>query len=227
MGRADQSGPMLFSTNAAPILMLQINRVTPFRLPSVLSAIGDIRVDYIVGRLSGYRWLFSANSGFTGSWTQTLNDQPFIVGEKISIKPTANLELGISATALFGGTGVPATLHTLLKAMVSTGNGSPGTSGDAGDRRGGFDMTYRIPGLRDWLSFYVDAFTDDEPNPWFAWNKAAFTSGLYLPKCPAFPILTCEWREFSRICRAGSQLCSMAFFTSTAVSRVVTPTTAT
>jgi hypothetical protein len=186
----DQSGPMLFSTNAAPILMLQINRVTPFRLPSVLGAIGDIRVDYIVGRLSGYHWLFSANSGFTGSWTQTLNDQPFIVGEKISIKPTANLELGLSATALFGGSGVPATTHKLLQAMFSSGNGLPGTSGDAGDRRGGFDLTYRIPGLRDWLTFYADAFTDDESNPWFAWNKAAVTSGLYLSKVPMIPKLS-------------------------------------
>lgn len=187
---ADQSGPMLFSTNAAPILMLQVNRVTPFRLPSVFSTIGDIRLDYIIGRLSGYNWLFSANSGFTGSWTQTLSDQPFIVGEKISIEPTSDLELGLSVTALFGGTGVPATAHKLLQAMFSSGNGLPGSLGDAGDRRGGFDMTYRIPGLRDWLTFYVDAFTDDESNPWFAWNKAAVTSGIYLPKLPRIPKLS-------------------------------------
>ena len=181
---ADESGPMLFSTNADPILMLQINRVKPFRLPNVFGAIGDIRVDYMVGRLSGYRWLFSSNSGFSGSWTQTLSDQPFIVGQKISFKPTPDLELGISATALFGGTGVPATLHKLLRAMFSSGNGLPGTPGDAGDRRGGFDLTYRIPGLRDWLTFYADAFTDDETNPWFAWNKASLTSGLFLVKVP-------------------------------------------
>ena len=119
--------------------MLQINGVKPFRLPNVFGAIGDIRVDYMVGRLSGYRWLFSSNSGFSGSWTQTLSDQPFIVGQKISFKPTPDLELGISATALFGGTGVPATLHKLLRAMFSSGNGLPGTPGDAGDRRGELD----------------------------------------------------------------------------------------
>jgi hypothetical protein len=187
---ADESGPMLFSTNAAPILMLQVDRVKPFRLPSVFGVFGAIRFDYIVGRLSGYHWLFNANSGFTGSWTQTLSDQPFIVGQKISFKPSPNLELGISATALFGGTGVPATTHKLLQAMFSSGNGLPGTAGDAGDRRGGFDLTYRIPGLRDWLTFYADAFTDDETNPWFAWNKTALTSGLYLPKIPGIPKLS-------------------------------------
>jgi membrane-associated phospholipid phosphatase len=185
----DESGPMLFSTNGEPILMLQINRVKPFELPSILRVFGPIRVDYMVGRLDGYHWVFGADSGFIGSWTQSLIDEPFIVGEKVSFKPTADLELGISATALFGGPGVPATSHQLLKAMFSTGNGLPGTPGDGGDRRGGFDFAYRIPGLRDWLTLYADAFTDDEPSPWLAWNKAAFTSGLYLSHVPRVPDL--------------------------------------
>lgn len=185
----DESGPMLFSTNAEPILMLQVDRVKPFRLPSILGVFGPMRIDYMVGRIDGYQWVFGANSGFTGSWTQSLSNEPFIVGQKVSFKPTANLELGISATALFGGPGVPATAHQLLKAMFSTGNGLPGTPGDAGDRRGGFDFAYRLPGLRDWLTLYADAFTDDEPNPWLAWNKAAFTSGLYLSHVPRIPNL--------------------------------------
>ena len=179
----DASGPMLFSTNAAPILMLQVNRVTPFKLPSVLGILGDIRVDYIVGRLSGYHWVFGQNTGFIGSWTESLKDQPFILGEKVTFKPTSNLELGISLTALFGGPGVSATSHKLLQAGFSTANGPPGTSSDPGDRRGGFDFAYRIPQLGG-LTFYADAFTDDEPNPWFAWNKTAMTSGLHLAKVP-------------------------------------------
>ena len=185
----DEGGTMLFSTNAAPILMLQINRVKPFKLPSLLGALGGIRVSYLIGRLSGYHWVFGANTGFVGSWTQTLSDQPFIVGQKVSFKPTPNLELGISATALFGGPGVPATAHKLFQAMFSSGNGAPGTSGDPGDRRGGFDFAYRVPGARDWLTFYADAFTDDEPNPWLAWNKTALTSGLYLSRVPGIPRL--------------------------------------
>jgi hypothetical protein len=111
------------------------------------------------------------------------------VGQKVSFKPSPNLELGISATALFGATGVPATSHKLLQAMFSTGNGIPGSAGDAGDRRGGFDFSYRVPRLRDWLTFYADAFTDDEPNPWLAWNKSGLTSGLYLARVPGIPRL--------------------------------------
>jgi len=173
------SGGMLFSTNAAPMLMLRINRVAPYKLP----LLGAARVDYLVGRPSGYHWVFGANSGFVGSWTETLSNQPFLAGAKLSLKPTANLELGFSLTSLFAGPSVPATSHKLFQAMFSRGNGLPGTPQDPGDRRGGFDFTYRIPSLNG-LTIYGDAFTDDQANPWLAWNKSALTSGFYLPKLP-------------------------------------------
>jgi membrane-associated phospholipid phosphatase len=181
---ADQSGPMLFSTNAEPIPMLRINRVTPVTLPGIFGRLGPIRVEYFLGRVSGQHWVFSSNTGFTGSWANALSDQPFIVGQKVSFKPTENLELGISATSLLGGAGVPFTLHTLLRGMFSTGNGNPGTGSDPGDRRGAFDFAYRIPKLRNWLTFYGDAFTDDQANPWFAWDKTALTAGLYMSRVP-------------------------------------------
>ncbi|MBZ5548468.1 MAG: phosphatase PAP2 family protein [Acidobacteriia bacterium] len=184
----DTSGPMLSSTNAASIPMLQINRVKPLNLPSIFGRLGPIRFDYILGRLSGQHWVNGPN-GFTGSWTKTLSDQPFIVGQKISFKPSPNLELGVSYTALFAGSGAPFTTHTLLKAMFSSGNGNPGTASDPGDRRGGFDFAYRIPKMRDWLTFYADAFTDDQVNPWFAWDKTALTSGLYMSRVPGIPKL--------------------------------------
>jgi hypothetical protein len=110
-----------------------------------LERFGPIRVDCILGRLSGYHWVYSANSGFAGSWTEPLGDQPFIVGQKISFKPSANLELGIGMTALAGSAGVPFT-------------GNPGTPSDPGDHCGGFDCAYRIPKAKDWLAFYADAW---------------------------------------------------------------------
>ena len=83
----DKSGPMLFSNNAAPIEMLEINRVTPFTLPGILNRIGPVRVQFFLGRLTGQNWVNSALTGFTGSWTQPLDDQPSIDGGKISFKP--------------------------------------------------------------------------------------------------------------------------------------------
>lgn len=186
----DAGGPMLFSTNAEPIEMLQINRTSPFTLPSFLGRLGPIRAQFFVGRIDGYHWLFSSATGFTGSWSQTLSDQPFIEGEKISMKPTRNLEFGFAATRLFAGAGVPFTTHKFLQAVFSFGNGSPGSSSDPGDSRGAFDFTYRIPGIRDWLTFYGDGFTDDEPSPLLgAFDKSAFDSGLYFPHLPKLPKL--------------------------------------
>jgi len=185
-----KGGSMLFSSNAAPITMLQINRAVPATLPGILGRLGPVQFDYILGRLSGQNWLCCTNSNFIGSWTKPLGDQPFITGQKISFKPTLNLELGVGATILVGGTGVPFTTHNLLHSMFSTTSvGTPGSLSDPGDRRGEFNLAYRIPRLRDWLTFYADAFTDDQVNPWFAWNKTAVTAGIYLPKVPRLRML--------------------------------------
>ncbi len=186
----DAGGPMLFSTNAEPIEMLQINRTTPFTLPWVFGLLGPIRAEFILGRIDGYHWLYKFPTGFTGSWSQPLSDQPFIEGEKLSLKPSPNLEFGFAATRLFAGAGVPFTTHKLLQAIFSNGNGLPGTSSDPGDARGAFDFTYRVPGLRNWLTFYGDGFTDDEPSPlWGAFDKSAFDSGLYFSHLPKLPKL--------------------------------------
>jgi hypothetical protein len=184
----DKSGPMLFSSNAAPIEMLQINRVTPFTLPSVFHYLGPMRVQFFFGRLTGQNWVNSALTGITGSWTQPLSDQPAIDGFKISLKPTPNFEMGMGVTTIFAGAGVPLTFHKFLQTLT-TSEGAPGTPGDAGDRRGGFDFTYRIPRLRNWLTLYGDAFTDDEISPWRNWNKAAVISGIYMPRLPKLPKL--------------------------------------
>ena len=186
----DEGGAMLFSTNAEPIEMLQINRTTPFTLPGFLERVGPIRAEFVLGRISGYHWLFSANTGFTGTWTQPLADQPFLAGEKLSVKLSRNLEAGFGVTALFAGAGVPFTTNRFLKAIFSFGNGSPGTASDPGDRRGEFDFRYRVPGLRNWLTWYGDGFTDDEPSPlWGAFSKSAFDSGLYFSHLPGMPKL--------------------------------------
>ncbi len=106
------------------------------------------------------------------------------------MKPSPNLEMGMGVTTLLAGAGVPFTLHKWLQAVSPGGSiAAPGTPGDPGDRRGGFDFTYRVPKLRDWLTFYGDAFTDDEISPWRSWNKAAVSSGLYLPRIPKIPKL--------------------------------------
>lgn len=187
----DESGAMLFSNNAEPIEMLQINRTTPFTLPSFLGRIGPIRAQYILGRLGGYHWLYNTAMGYAGSWSQPLADQPFIEGEKFSVRPTPNLEFGFSFTILFSGQGMPFTPNKFFKVLFPITYGATvGSPNHTGARQGEFDFRYRVPGMRNWLTFYGDGFTHDEPSPlWGAFDKSAFDSGLYFSHLPKLPKL--------------------------------------
>lgn len=187
----DQGGPMVLSNNAQSIEMLQINRTTPFTLPWIAGRIGPIRAQYFLGRIGGYHWMHNTRDGFLGSWSQPLADQPFIEGEKFSIRPSPNLELGMSMTILFSGQGIPFTLHKFSQIFFPLKYGGPtGSPQHPGSREGGFDFRYRVPWVRNWVTFYGDGLTHDAPNPvWGSFDKSAFISGLYfahLPKLSKF-----------------------------------------
>jgi len=177
-------GSMMFSDNVAPIDMFRIDRVSPFKLPSVLGWLGPTRVQFLLGQLSGHHFVFGEETGLLGRWNQFVSPQPFIEGGKISFKPTENLEFSVSLTTVLAGQGVPLTTHKFVQGLFSLATSNPGTSADPGDRRSGFDFTYRLPRLRKWLTFYADGYTDDEFNPIAYADRSAWTSGLYMPQIP-------------------------------------------
>lgn len=45
-------------------------------------------------------------------------------------------------------------------------------------------LSYKIPGARKWLTFYGDAFTQDEYSPLGYPRKAVFQGGIYMPQLP-------------------------------------------
>ncbi|MGB7846095.1 MAG: capsule assembly Wzi family protein, partial [Candidatus Acidiferrum sp.] len=181
-------GPMMFSDNAQPMTMFRVNRISPFTLPSILKWMGPIRLEFFLGQLSGQNFVFGQPTGLLGTWTSPLSPQPMISGERFSFKPTPNVDFGFSATNLFAGQGVPFTLHTYLQGIFRLQqNGAPGTSNDPGDGRSGFDLSYRLPLLRNWATFYADGFADDQISPVAYWDRSSWTAGLYfshLPKAP-------------------------------------------
>jgi len=185
----DQGGPMMFSDNAEPINMFRINRVTPFKLPSLLGWLGPIRVEFFVGQLSGHHFENTAATGPFGSFSTPLSPQPFINGQAFSFKPTPNVEFGFTRTTIFSGELTPFTPHKLIQSIFSLANTAPGTPGDPGDRRSGFDLTYRLPWVRKWMTFYADGFTDDQTTPVAYWDRSAWVSGLYFPQIPHIPKL--------------------------------------
>ncbi len=170
-----RGGPLMFSTNAEPTVMFRASSVSPFKLPGFLGLLGPMRTDFFVGKLSGHR--FPA--------------RPYINGQKVSFKPTPNLELGFSKMSVFGGGNVPFTARLLWRSLTGVGRGNetnlPGE--DPGDRRGGFDFSYRVPRLRDRLVLYTDSLVDDDPSPLAAPRRAAFNPGIYLTRVPGVPRL--------------------------------------
>ena len=168
--------PLSFSDNAEPTRNLRISSAHPFRLPVFLGRLGDIRGEFVIGKLGGqsYTW------------------HPWFNAQKVTFKLTANLEIGFTRWSLFWGVGHPITVASFLQNFRSTNSprGAAGLGGgDPGDRKGGFDFRYRIPRLRNWLTIYSDSYCDDDPSPLAAPRRAAINPGIYLAHVPGLPRL--------------------------------------
>jgi hypothetical protein len=165
-------GALLFSDNAEPIYMFRASRVAPFRLPWIFRWLGPMKLDLFYGQLSGNQY----------------PPRPMIHGEKISFKPTENLELGFSRTSEFAGVGRALTAGAIINSYFAfTSSVNYGASQNPGKRTGGFDFNYKVPFARNWLTLYADALSADDPSPLDAPRRAAVSPGIYMPRLPALP----------------------------------------
>jgi hypothetical protein len=176
-------GPMMFSNNAPPIEMFRINRISPLRVPALSRLVGPMRVELFFGQFAGHQFLLSP-LGFVGQYGHFLDPQPFVHGQMFSFKPTRNFEFAFFRTTVYGGPGYPLTFHHLISSLFTTGNEAAGGASKPGDRRSGLSFSYRLPGLRNWLTLYGDSFTDDEFSPIAYMDVSAWHAGLYLSHFP-------------------------------------------
>jgi len=170
-----QSAPLMLSDNADPMYMLRFTRTTPLVLPGIFKYLGQIRGEFLFARLSGHQFPRG----------------PFFNLQKLSLHPTKNLEIGFTRSSIWAGEGHPFTAHGLEKNLFSFGDtlGGFGDRNDPGDRKSGFDFSYRVPGLRNWLTLYSDSYSDDDPSPLANPRRAAVNPGLYFSHLPALPKL--------------------------------------
>jgi membrane-associated phospholipid phosphatase len=165
----DTGSAFLYSNNAAPEYMFQLSRITPFYLPWVMRYLGPTKIGFFFGRPQG--------NMFPG--------RPLMHGMKISFKPTPNLDLGFSAVSEFGGIGRAMTPKAIINSFLAFSSSvNYGANDSPGKRTGGFDFTYRVPFLRDWLSIYVDSMSPDDPSPIDAPRRAAVNPGFYISHFP-------------------------------------------
>jgi membrane-associated phospholipid phosphatase len=186
-----QSGPFLMSNNAAPFPMVKLDDVKPHNIPGLSKILGPARAEFFLGQLSGQHWEFCAVSscqsypGFPGIVGPNISPQPFIHGEKISFQPTPNLEFGMGITAMFGGPGLPVTFGNFARTYYvhsTTANNNPGK------RISAADITFRVPRMENWLTFYLDSLVVDEISP-IGSTRANINPGIYLPRIPKIPKL--------------------------------------
>ena len=168
----NQSASFAWSTNAENIYAFQIDRSEPLRIPFLSRLTGPFRYDFFVGSLKGH----------------TYPNDPWVHAEKISFKPTENLEFGFERTVIWGGKGhVPITIHSFLKSFFSVTAGTPeekNSRNDPGARFGTFDFSYRLPFMRKWLTLYTDSLVHDDLSPISAPRRSGYMPGLYLSHFP-------------------------------------------
>jgi hypothetical protein len=201
-GKQDQwlgpamGGSMAWSNNAENVYGFEINRIEPLHVPLLSRLLGPFRYEFLVGALRGHT--FMPNVAYELHPSPNLANvnnpgDPWVHMEKVSFKPTENLEFGFERTVIWGGQGhEPITVHTFLKSFFSVQNVS-GTEkdgrGDPGARFGAFDFSYRLPFVRRWLTLYTDSEVHDDVNPISAPRRSAIRPGIYLSHLPGVPRL--------------------------------------
>ncbi len=195
-----QTGSLLLSDNAAPIPMFRIDNVSPFEIPLLSRLLGPVRMDFFVGQLSGQRWEFDPpNPHLLGP---TFHPQPFIHENKISFKPTENLEFGMGVTAIFGGPGLPFTWNEFVRSYYV--HKQTIQAGNPAKRFSEFDFSYRIPGLRNWLTIYNDSLVGDEYSP-IGSSRPLLNPGIYLPRLPKIPKMDLRLEGLKEPFAAGNE----------------------
>lgn len=193
----NQGGSFAYSNNAEPIYAFKINRVEPLYIPLVDKLLGPVRYEFFVGSLKGH----------------SIPNDPWVHVEKFSFKPTVNFEFGFSRTVIWGGRnheGVSfgtffrsfysiSDTNPIEKCLLISENPDNPPTGyppphvpnckDPGARFSQFDYSYRLPWLRNWLTWTVDSFVHDDVTPISAPRRSAFRTGLYLSHFPGVPRL--------------------------------------
>jgi len=167
---------LTLTNNAEPMFMGRVDRTVPLHFPWIFKYLGEVRMDFFMAKMEGHQYI-------AGPWFH---------GEKISLMPTKNLEIGFARTTVWLGTGRPFSWHALARTYLSVGDqvtNSNSPSTDPGDRRGELDVRYRVPGIRNYMTVYFDSLVDDDPSPLASPHRAAFRPGFYLTQVPYIPKL--------------------------------------
>lgn len=164
-------GGMAYSNNAENIYSFRINRIEPLYIPLLSRLTGPFRYDFLIGPLKGHSYPVS----------------PWVHVEKISLRPTKDLELGFERTVIWGGQGhEPVNIKSFLRSFFSATAGAAQkfTTEDPGARFSAADFSYRLPYIANWVTLYAEGEVHDDVSPVDAPRRAAWRPGAYLSHFP-------------------------------------------
>jgi Capsule assembly protein Wzi/PAP2 superfamily len=174
------AGPLEFSDNAEPIPMFRFDTTTPFHIPLLSKFLGPARVQFFIGQLDGLQWVYQPPTLYGPN---NVIPQPYLHGDKISFQPTPNFQFGMGLVTIFSGPGLPFTFHNFFRTYYAH---TSDVATNPGKRFSAFDFNYRIPGLRKWLTGYLDSMVVDEVSP-LGSTRPSLSPGLYIPRVPKIP----------------------------------------
>jgi hypothetical protein len=115
--------------------------------------------------------------------------RPFEYGQKLSMKPLPFLELGFARTVTIGGQGSGNPLTSLLLAQSFFGLHNNQFNSVPGDAHTEMDWVLYVPGVRNYVVFYGDAYADDDILPIKNPPKNPWHPGIYITRFPKLPKL--------------------------------------
>ena len=163
---------MAWSNNAENMYAFRINRVEPLNIFLLSKILGPVRYEFFVGSLKGH----------------TFFNDPWAHSSMFSFRPTKNFEFAFQRTVIWGGKGhVPINIHSFLKSFFDISDTTQAEKvgrTDPGARYSDFSASYRLPFVRDFLTFYIDTIAHDDVTPISAPRRAAMRPGIYLSQFP-------------------------------------------
>jgi membrane-associated phospholipid phosphatase len=175
-------GSLLLSNNASPFPTLRISPEHPIRIPGLSKLFGPVNVEQFYGRLRGH----------TGP------NQPWIYGQKLSFKPVRSFEFAYSRVTMIGGNDYPLTSKQFFLSLV--GQVDPAEDSVPGDTSSDLTWTWRVPGLRDRVTFYGELEDEDDFIPVQNPGKNVVRPGLYFPRLPFLPKWDLHFEYTSSTC---------------------------
>ena len=197
LGPAEGGSTLRIQTTRRTSTHSEINRIEPLYVPVLSRFIGPIRYEFLTGPLQGHTLI--PNPAYVANPSPTLANvinpgNPWVHLEKIRISGPRIISSSALNEPCSGATKghSPVNLHSFLKSFFSTASPSgPDKNGpnDPGARFAAFDLSYRLPFARNWLTLYTDSEVHDDVSPIDAPRRAAYRPGIYLSHVPRIPKL--------------------------------------